>query len=145
MPTQQAHNADAVQVSAWRRRFDALVRDRMNRPFAWGTHDCCMWAADCVLAITGTDPAAAYRGSYSTEAEAMALLDSLGGLEAIGAMAGPACPALTARIGDIGIVSGSGAQTLGVCIGTGWLAPAAAGLAHLPLTSARRAWRVSHG
>lgn len=34
-------------------------------PFAWGTFDCCMFAADCVLAMTGEDAAAPFRGRYT--------------------------------------------------------------------------------
>lgn len=139
------HNPQHATPCAWRGRFDALVQQRMATPFAWGVHDCCLWAADCVLATTGHDPAAPFRGRYSTAAGALALLDELGGLHAVGAMAGPQCPPRASAVGDVGLVQHAGRDLLAVCIGAGWLAPAAAGLALLPLEAATHAWRVQHG
>ena len=50
-----------------------LARAR-QREFIWGVHDCCLFAADWVLEQTGVDPAAQFRGTYSSEAEAQALI-----------------------------------------------------------------------
>lgn len=47
--------------------------------FAWGTHDCMLFAADWVCECTGRDPAAAWRGTYTNEAEALALIQDAGG------------------------------------------------------------------
>jgi hypothetical protein len=49
------------------------------RGFAWGTHDCMLFAADWALALTGRDPAAAWRGTYSDEAGAVEIVRHAGG------------------------------------------------------------------
>lgn len=47
--------------------------------FVWGQTDCMMATAAHVLAITGIDPAAPWRGTYTTEADAMAICAAYGG------------------------------------------------------------------
>lgn len=138
------HDPTAVQACPWRDSLRALVSARLAVPFAWGRNDCCLWAADAVLATTGTDHAAGIRGTYSTAAEAVRVVAELGGMEAIGARAGAAIPPLMAAEGDIGLIDADGRGMLAVCAGQGWLAPAALGLALYPLDAARMAWRVAH-
>ena len=139
------HDPAAAQPLAWRQRFDALVAQRSRTPFAWGSHDCCLWAADAVLAITGVDLAAAYRGTYACAAGAARLLQRLGGLAALGQQVGPAIAPLQATVGDVGLVQRSDRQMLAVCCGAGWLVPGTAGLVLLQLDEALQAWRISHG
>lgn len=67
----------------WQEKIVALVREREHVPFEWGTHDCCLFAADCVKEITGTDYAAVFRGRYKTETGAKRLLVKAGGLTAV--------------------------------------------------------------
>lgn len=60
--------------------------DRASRtPWAWGGgadgwsgHDCTLFAANWVSALTGRDPAADLRGTYSTREEAEAILSRTG-------------------------------------------------------------------
>jgi hypothetical protein len=139
------HDASKTTPSAWRERLGALIEARMATPFAWGSHDCCMWAANCVLAVSGVDLAAEYRGEYSTAAGAVALLQAAGGIEAMGARAGAPIPVLMAALGDVGLIVLDDRSLLAVCVGDHWLAPAAGGLAARPLNEASRAWRVAHG
>src|SRR5690348_10475155 len=49
------------------RHFHAFLMERCDQPFAWGTNDCALFAADAILANTGTDIAAEFRGLYTTE------------------------------------------------------------------------------
>src|ERR1700743_3011421 len=48
-------------------------------PFAWGKQDCCLFAADGVQAITGVDIAEDFRGKYTDQASAFALIESITG------------------------------------------------------------------
>lgn len=132
-----------LQPCAWQERLDALIASRMAEPFAWGTHDCCLFAADAVLAQTDADPAAGLRGTYSDARGALELLTALGGLSMVAARAGEPVPALLAQVGDIGLVAHDGRELLGVCAGPVWLVPAEQGLAALPIDSATSAWRVA--
>ena len=139
------HDATRTLRDEPRERFDALVRDRMATTFAWGQHDCCLFAADCVLAQTGIDLAADLRGTYTDAMGAARALQFIGGIKAAGDRAGPAIPALAARVGDVGLVMLEDRELLAVCAGPVWLAPAATGLAARPLSGARLAWRVARG
>jgi hypothetical protein len=56
----------------WEARLSALVRERMREPFRWGSHDCALWGADVVHALTGADFGDPFRGKYS-DAEGAAL------------------------------------------------------------------------
>ncbi len=129
----------------WRERFDALVRARMHTPFEWGVHDCCLWAADCVLAVSGIDPAEDLRGTYRNASEAVRLVAQLGGMEAIAARGGEPINPLCAGVGDVGLVTLYDRELLAVCAGDVWLAPGTSGLCARPLVDARSAWRVAHG
>lgn len=140
--TLPTHDASLVTLDAGRIAFDALVRARSATPLQWGVHDCCLFAADAVAAQTGVDHAKAWRGSYATAAQATTLLEALGGLEAVGAMAGPEIHPRLARAGDVGLIDGGDRELLGVCAGEVWLVPAATGLAAKPFEAARKAWRV---
>ncbi len=48
--------------------------------FIWGQTDCIMAMCNHVLAVTGKDPAAPWRGTYSDEAGAVAIYQPFGGV-----------------------------------------------------------------
>lgn len=102
-----------------------------------------MFAADCVRAITGEDPADGIRGTYSDAAGAAHALKERGGLAAVaaGALGAEVLP-IMAQPGDIGVVINGGRECLAVCVGKVWVGPGASGLVTLPPASALRAWRV---
>ena len=52
-----------------------------SQPFVWGQNDCALWTASYVAAVTGVDPAASLRGTYSTELQCAKLVKARGGLE----------------------------------------------------------------
>lgn len=132
-----------TRLKNWPSRFDALVGSVRGKPFEWGVHDCCMWASNAVLAITGSDPAAAWRGAYSTERQALSLIVRLGGLEQIGAKGGAEIPLALATVGDVGLVTWpDGTRALGVCGGSFWICAGDVGVASLPLEAASMVWGV---
>ncbi len=127
----------------WPERLAAFVESRRDAPFSWGGNDCCLFAADAVQAMTGTDPAADVRGSYDTTLAAAHLLGELGGVEAIAAARfGSEVPVALAGRGDIVAIDAGQGISLGVCLGAQVAVPAADGLAFLPLAQASRAWRA---
>ena len=131
------------RLKNWPSRFAALVEVTRGRPFEWGTHDCCLWAANAVLAITGEDLAADLRGSYTTARGALARLNAIGGLEAAGARAGRRVELLHAGAGDVGLVTWpDGTESLAVCAAHTWMCAGDAGLVHLPLGCGKFAWGV---
>lgn len=146
--TTQFRHHDAIAhrgVDDARARLEHVLRSRMSEPFAWGHNDCALFAAACVEAQTGVDLAAQWVGQWSTEKEALRLIEQLGGMGAIGAMVGDEVPPLCAQVGDIGLIVTGGRESLAVCNGGHWLAVGAQGLGVVELTAAVRAWRVGRG
>jgi hypothetical protein len=132
-----------TRVRQWQSQLDALLSERASSPFVWGQNDCCIFAADVVAALTGTDPAADLRGTYSTQEEAHALLAERGGIGGIVTqMLGDPVPRLMARVGDLGLVTHDGTETLAVCIGQQWRAVSMTGLVLVFARHIGPCWRV---
>lgn len=134
-----------TRLPDWPARLAALVARAHGQRFAWGVHDCCLWAADGVHAVTGHDPAAALRGAYSTDVEAYRIVRASGGLRGLGdSLGAPRIHPRAAMAGDVGLVQGSKRVMAGVCVGEVWMVAATAGLLALPFEAARFAWGVGH-
>jgi hypothetical protein len=65
------------------RAFHAFLQARAYTPFAWGVHDCALFAADGIEAMTGIDIAADFRGKYSDEAGALEAIKAIAGGETV--------------------------------------------------------------
>lgn len=127
-------------------RLGELMSRRLDEPFAWGERDCCLWAADAVHAVTGEDPAADLRGTYSTAYGAARALAQAGGLLALCAQRlGPEVPPAVAQIGDIGLVDEGAQGALVVNVGLHWMGQRAQGLAPVMTEKVLRAWRCTRG
>lgn len=129
----------------WPERLAELVEARRHAPFRWGVHDCVLWAADAVLACTGHDPAAEWRGRYATEAEADAIIGAAGGLAELVAKAQAQrgaweCLVVQAQRGDTALVEYGNTLMMGVVLGDLVAVPGLDGLVFLKLRAARRAW-----
>jgi hypothetical protein len=48
----------------WPATLARFIEERRAWDFDWGSHDCCMFAADWVMAATGVDPALHFRSTY---------------------------------------------------------------------------------
>lgn len=138
-----------TRIENWEIALDKIVRERLRAPFEWGVQDCCAFAADVVLAITGADPMAELRG-YADEEEARATLEREGWSGVFRAMQkvlGRSVPVSMAQRGDVvysrldgGTFSiNSGA---GICLGALSAFPGDSGLVMLPTSSATRAWPI---
>ncbi|MQT13635.1 DUF6950 family protein [Segnochrobactrum spirostomi] len=114
-------------------------------PFAWGVADCVTWAADCALALTGVDPIADIRGTYTTERGAQRILVKRGWGDVAGLAASiyDEIPVAMAHAGDwTAIRRDDGVIVLGVSFGAWIIARGPDGLGRLDLTAAMRAFRV---
>lgn len=67
-----------VRYPDWEDRLSHYLGRVEDEPFAWGTHDCALFAAGCVNAQTGVDPAAAFRGTYDSRVGAAEALRDKG-------------------------------------------------------------------
>lgn len=58
----------------WEQRLADFIAANSERAFAWGEWDCILFACASAHAITGIDKAAEYRGRYSNQTGARAVL-----------------------------------------------------------------------
>lgn len=127
----------------WPERLASFVQGRLGAPFAWGSNDCCLFAADAIQALTGDDPGAALRGTYTDAAGAVQVLAGRTPADLATELLGaPLATPAFARRGDIVCQEIDGRQTLGVCVGEQWCAPGDDGLVFQPMSQVALAWRV---
>lgn len=134
------------RLPGWPEAFASALSHVQNKPFEWGVNDCCLFACNCVLAITGTDLARTFRG-YQNRKEAIALIAGYGGLYQLAAAIGkehgiPELPTLKARRGDVVLFEGGNGPALGICTGDKIAAPGDTGLIGYPIRDALHAWRI---
>lgn len=136
------------RLDDWPSRLTALLAEREAAPFAWGTNDCCMFAADAIQAMTGIDPARALRG-YKTARGAAGRISRGGGVTSIADAGASACgwsrinPCFAAR-GDIVTVDTDHGVALAVISldGRRALCPGEIELLYLPVPRTGPAWRI---
>lgn len=137
------------------RSLHQFLIDRATARFAWGTHDCALFAADGVQAMTGVDIASDFRGRYTDEAGAKAAIARITGV-ANGTVEDAAawCAAkhglvelihpLMAQRGDLVVLEDAGRVIAGLVHLSGRHVAAAGeqGLKKIPIAGVKRAWRV---
>ena len=155
----------------WVSRLSIAINFQKDAPFEWGTRDCCLAAADLVMAVRDTDVAAPFRPlakrrRYATRITARKAMlryigadrdKSLDTLEAVAVKRAAELglvevPVLRAQRGDlvllpVGQIFGDLAdlQVLSVVNLTGMnvlFAPLDGGWAAMPLEHGKRAWRI---
>ncbi len=99
----------------WTIQLPEILQQAMHKPFSWGEHDCCLFAADCAIAVCGVDIAEKARGRYKTKSGAMRVLKAVfGDLETdLSGFFQEIAPNDAIR-GDIVMFNGDDGKTLGV-------------------------------
>lgn len=129
-----------MRIQNWPRVLDEYVQAARCRPFAWGVHDCCTFAAGAVQAITGR---VIELPSYVGVRQALRALRARDGLmEAVSAQLGLMRAPCHAKRGDALLLRQAGRDVLAVSLGHAWAAPGADGLVFGPAAEAVAAWRV---
>jgi hypothetical protein len=133
-----------MRIVGWAEAMYAAIDAASQKDFAWGSHDCCMFAADILLAMTGVDYAGPVRG-YTTQEEAQAIIDGYGGMEAmVTALIGVDsmdAKGKNVRRGDLVLMTKELGDTLGVCIGVNSVFVDQRGIAMCRTSSCRLSWR----
>lgn len=120
----------------WQRRLREYLAERARTPFAWGRHDCALFTAGAVAAMTGTDPARGMRG-YRTAAGGAKKLRAAGHADHVAAARALLPPADRPRPGDVAVVAlADGERALGIVQGTHVYVAAPVGWALVPLEHA---------
>ena len=110
----------------WRPRLVAYLARITATPFAYGTHDCALFAAGAVEAMTGEDLAAPYRGRYGSLKGGLKCLAKAGAADHVAlirARCDQIAPAFAA-VGDIAVIGPEAA----ISAGTSRVAPGPAAL-----------------
>ena len=132
-----------MRIANWEDVLWAEVGRWRKAPFEWGVNDCCLFAARCVDAISGSDWVGDLRGCYHDERSALAYIKAEGGVEAsVTRRLGASVPRLLARRGDVCLVETPSGHGLAVCVGGSVMIPGPAGLLSQALSTVLCAWRV---
>ena len=132
-----------MRLTHWQIFYGQITEAYQHKPFKWGEHDCILWAANVVRALTGEDYGAEWRGTYDSALSAARLINELGGAEAlVTRFLGEPIPVLMANVGDVLLLKQGDWDMLAICNGQTMLAPGEHGLAVHETASALKAWRV---
>lgn len=128
----------------WRVRLVAYLAEAARRPFAEGAHDCALFFAGGVAAMTGVDHAEAYRGRYRTTRGGLRILRRHGFADHIALAAHhlPEQPVAFAREGDGAAVPTPEGPALGIVQGEGVYVLSPERLALVHLTTATMSFKV---
>ena len=116
-----------------------------GRPMAWGKDDCSMLLADWWTENHGTDPAAALRETYATEAEKAMVVKRAGGLPRLVASIAASVGARRTqapRDGDFGVIQYEGSIVAGIRVGLFWAVRSSGGIAFVRDAKVVRAWEI---
>jgi hypothetical protein len=103
----------------WMRRLASWLAEATTRQWAYGRHDCALFAAGAVEAMTGADLAAGWRGRYRTLRGGLRVLRQAGFADHV-ALAESLLPAVhPAQLmpGDLAVLQGPAGRVLGVVQG----------------------------
>lgn len=136
-----------MRFDDWPEVLDSVIESARHKLFSWGHHDCCLFAADAVLAMTGTDPAKSLRGEYETLRGALRIIDANGGMELM-------CDRLalaadmhrvainSAKRGDIVLVENPLMDALGVVLGNVVACAGQDGIVFVQRSAIKKVWAV---
>lgn len=62
----------------WQTQLIKFIQHNRDRPFEWGSFDCCLFVADAINLMTGRDIAADFRGRYRSKSGATRALKKYG-------------------------------------------------------------------
>lgn len=132
-----------TRVVDWRSRLTEYMADVSRVQFRPGRHDCALFVAGAVKAMTGVDHARGWRG-YRSLATGQRKLEAKGFADHIALIASilPEITPIMAQVGDVAVVDGHDVLALGIVQGAFVyvLRPSGAGL--VPLTDVKKAFRV---
>ncbi len=142
-PSGAAPAANAlIRLPDWPERLADYVEAARTRAFEYGAHDCCMFAAGAVEAMTGANPMSRFR--YRGRLGAERLIRRAGSIDAlVYRTLGEALPSpAQAGRGDVVIADLENGATVGVCLGDDCAFAGDPGIVFRPRSATRVAWRI---
>ena len=135
----------------WQTELHNFLQSRRNAEFRYGSFDCCLFACDAILAMTGVDVAAPFRDGYGSRREAYRAIKEYAGRASVEAVTArvtaenqmPEVTPRQARRGDVILLRRPKDFSLAIVGLDGTiLAAGARGFERVPSSFAVRAWRV---
>jgi hypothetical protein len=108
-----------MRLPGWRGRLSAYVARARGKAFAYGEHDCALFAAGAVAAVTGRDLAAEFRGQYRCAMGGLRAVQRAGYIDHVDMATAlfPRVPASQLETGDLAVVRADRSEALGVVSG----------------------------
>lgn len=133
-----------MRLTDWQPRLTAYLAMSARAAFKEGAHDCALFAAGAVQAMTGVDYAAAYRDRYTTTRGGMRILrrDGFSDHVALAAAHLAEKPVARALPGDLAVIDTPDGPALGVVQGEGIFVLSQSGMALVPLLAACKVFEV---
>jgi hypothetical protein len=131
----------------WKPRLIEWLASIARTPFEVGKHDCALFVAGAINAMTGEDPAARFRGRYTTVRGGLRVIRAEGfndPVEMIANRLEEVAP-LMAQVGDIAVVDTPEGPALGVVAGAEILVLGLDGLGAVSLLEGKRAFKLPSG
>lgn len=144
-----------MRAVGWEERMKEALAARKDTLFAWGHHDCVLFACYVIEATCGIDFAKDFCCKYATEPEACEIIKDYagGGIEeavekiALEYKCEEVPPSFAQRcdvmLGEVLIHGDVMGDSIGVCLGEFVAFAAPIGFVQLPISATRRAWRIS--
>lgn len=130
-----------ARLRDWRPRLVAYLETVREQPFVYGQHDCALFVAGAVQAMTGEDLATAYRGRYQSLKTGLKLITG-SHIDLVRATFDEIAPPF-AQIGDIAVIGEVGTPALGIFEGESVMVLRdGGGLGLMPRAAATFAFRV---
>lgn len=127
----------------WPSGLALFLLNNRKTPFEWGKNDCCLFAADAIVAMGGKDVAKEVRGKYKTALGAKRVMNKLGAkslVELLTQRLGKPDGKLTR--GSIVVIESDGQQVAGVYYNKPW-ALTEDGLQGMAVDSVIQSWSLS--
>jgi hypothetical protein len=130
-----------IRLPDWEHRLFALIEASKDTPFAWGTFDCCNWAAMCYESVTGK-VSKLNSTKRKDEKAALRFIKKMGSMSAIlEKELGESVSPKFARRGDICLIEKERAS-IGVCVGAMVVCVDIDGLVNVPMREVTKAWHI---
>jgi hypothetical protein len=128
----------------WPTLLAAFIEERRHSPFAWGSNDCCLFAADWIRRACGVDFAEDLRGTYASALSAARVLRKNRGVIGLAAHRArlESKPLDLVQRGDLVGFQVLGGIALGICLGHRGAVVGANGLEFPEMNRACAAWKV---
>jgi len=132
------------RLNDWPDRLNAHIEEWRHREFDWGKADCALFCLYAEKAMCGQSRFEDFIGQYKTDKGSLKALKKFGAGNLVDTVAQrlEEIPVMMAKRGDVASIDTPDGDALSLVVGDKVAGLGKEGLVFLPLTSAKRAWKV---